>query len=184
MKKFKVGDTVRRTGGDSRVIYDRQVKEAGVYVVSSVSRTGNWVGVKEVPDPADDEPFCAQQFELVTPVMTMAQEFAIAAGIQAHSVGDLYPVAVVGYQANADSQVVYFLENLQEGTVAMGSFGAPCYMHSADDALALAQGTDFEWKQGRPQFVDNAWRLYNPSNPVRVVRLQNMLHHDTKPSGS
>ena len=176
MEKFKVGDIVRRIDepNDGNGLTLDVGTEAKVVSVSC-----GWLVLEGYEKMGVSN---SKFFELVKPAMTMAQEFAIAAGIQSHSVGDLYPVAVVGYQAKATCPIVYFLENLQEGTVAMSEFGSPLPLLSTDDALALSQRHDLKWEKGRPQFVVNAWRLYNPTNPVRVVRLQNMLHRNTDSS--
>jgi hypothetical protein len=51
--------------------------------------------------------------------MNKAQNAAVAGGIQQHSVGGIYPYAVVGFANGSD--VVWHLENLQEGTILVRS---------------------------------------------------------------
>ncbi|MCA3173534.1 MAG: hypothetical protein ING25_10870 [Burkholderiales bacterium] len=105
---------------------------------------------------------------------------AIAGGLQPHSVGDLYPLAVVTY-ANGDGTAI-FVENLQEGTVAtkVKDSSYPYEFDSHDQALAAIENGKVVFSKGRPHYIATAsiWVLYNETNPVRVVRLHNMLHRN------
>jgi hypothetical protein len=105
---------------------------------------------------------------------------AIAGGLQPHSVGELYPMAVVTY-ANGEGTTI-FVENLQEGTVAtkIKDVSYPHKFDSHDQALAAIEGGGLVFSKGRPHYVAsaNVWVLYNENNPVRVVRLHNMLHRN------
>jgi hypothetical protein len=105
---------------------------------------------------------------------------AIAGGLQPHSVGELYPLAVVTY-ANGEGTTI-FVENLQEGTVAtkVKDVSYPHKFDSYDQALAAIEGGELVFSKGRPHYVASAdvWVLYNENNPVRVVRLHNMLHRN------
>ena len=104
---------------------------------------------------------------------------AIAGGLQPHSVGDVYPLAVVTY-ANGGNTAI-FVENLQEGTVAtVKDSSYPCEFNSHERALAAIEKGGLTFSQGRPHYVPSAdvWVLYKETNPVRVVRLHNMLHRN------
>jgi hypothetical protein len=105
---------------------------------------------------------------------------AIAGGLQPHSVGDLYPLAVVTY-ANGEGTAI-FVENLQDGTVAVlrDNSSYPYEFDSHDQALAAIEKGGLIFAKGRPHYVASAdvWVLYNETNPVRVVRLHNMLHRN------
>lgn len=106
---------------------------------------------------------------------------AIAGGLQPHSVGELYPLAVVTY-ANGEGTAI-FVENLQDGTVATKVKDAsyPFEFDTHDQALAAIEKGELVFSKGRPHYIpsDAVWVLYNETNPVRVVRLHNMLHHAT-----
>lgn len=106
---------------------------------------------------------------------------AIAGGLQPHSVGDLYPLAVVSYEGGG--KVVHFIENLQTGTVLLSSPGSeyPKPFYSMDKAFEALTAADLKlFAPGRPHYLASnaAWVLYKPTNPVRVVRLHNMLHRN------
>jgi hypothetical protein len=105
---------------------------------------------------------------------------AIAGGLQPHSVGELYPLSVVTY-ANGGRTAI-FVENLQDGSVATKKEGAsyPRLFDSHEHALAEIEAGGLLFSKGRPHYVPSAdvWVLYNESNPVRVVRLHNMLHRN------
>ena len=105
---------------------------------------------------------------------------AIAGGLQPHSVGDLYPLAVVTYANGEETSI--FVENLQEGTVAtkVKDSSYPYQFDSHDQALTAIEKGELVFSKGRPHYVPSAdvWVLYNETNPVRVVRLHNMLHRN------
>ena len=105
---------------------------------------------------------------------------AIAGGLQPHSVGNLYPLAVVTYANGEETSI--FVENLQDGTVAakVKDSSYPYQFDSHDQALAAIEKGELIFSKGRPHYVPSAgvWVLYNETNPVRVVRLHNMLHRN------
>jgi hypothetical protein len=170
---FKVGDKVKRIG-PSLVRGSLLVKKGSGYTVSSVAQNGAYISFAEHPNVPDPYPWAASHFELVEP----AKQAAIEGGLQAHSVGDLYPVAIVGYSGKFG--VTYFAENLQDSTV-MHLMGHLVCGPSIADLLGVVEGkhqSGVTWLKGRPAFVHGKWVLTNPEQPVRVIRLHNMLHRN------
>jgi hypothetical protein len=167
--RFQIGDVIRCVRGAELL----GVKQNSCYVVLSVDKDG---------DPYIKTDNGAEYTLLATRFVLHyrdTQAAAIAGGLQPHSVGELYPLAVVTY-ANGEGTAI-FVENLQEGTVAtkVKDVSYPHKFDSHDQALAAIEGGELVFSKGRPHCVAsaNVWVLYNENNPVRVVRLHNMLHH-------
>ena len=89
--------------------------------------------------------------------------------IQKHSVGDIYPLAVVGY--GSGNHVMYCVENLTNGTVLVHSSGVRQWLH-AHEAEAIARqvadgkthdgiGDLFVWRAGRPALDNGRLTLMN-----------------------
>ena len=81
-------------------------------------------------------------------------------GLQKHSVGDLYPLAAVGYARDSE-HTVWVVENLETGEVACWCTGAvrqwPAHALAVEFAERCKQGIDFSghpirWVKGRPHF--------------------------------
>jgi hypothetical protein len=169
---FKVGDKVKRTGPNLNKA-EGSVVTGRVYTVDRVSTYGSYLSIAGHLDKGDAYPWAASHFELVEP----AKQAAIEGGLQAHSVGGLYPVAIVGYSGKFG--VTYFAENLQDSTV-MHLMGHLVCGPSIADLLGVVEGkhqSGVTWLKGRPAFVHGKWVLTNPEQPVRVIRLHNMLRH-------
>lgn len=113
---------------------------------------GTWwvsgAGLKELP---------MRRMEAHKTAYRTEQERAISGGIQSHSVGDIYSLAVVGYDKSALAArcVLYTLENLQTGEVCT-SGNLVRQWDNATDALAFAKALNtllgVNWRQGRPVF--------------------------------
>ena len=80
------------------------------------------------------------------------------AGLQSHSLGDIYPLGVVGTQASPDAPVLYRVENLIEGTVLCFTHepyvGRPFELTRAAallGCLRLFRGGAPEWLGFRPR---------------------------------
>jgi hypothetical protein len=82
-------------------------------------------------------------------------------GLQNHSVGEHYPLAVVGY----GHPTLYVIENLETNEVLCGSYGAP-YQHYESKYLYKIIGTAVRgldsWVKGRPRFNANTKSLHMP----------------------
>lgn len=181
MEKFKVGDTVRRidhpnTGSGMRLEVGTEAKV--------VSLSGHWLmleGYEKLGASNTD------YFELVKPVNTLAQEFAIAAGIQQHSIGGTYPLAAVMYEYNGEKCIT--IEDLQTGEVAAIENRVTDW-HTFENAYRtielIAKGANWFKTKGRVMNMGGSWVVAEPANPVRVTRLHSMLHRgqDTNSSGS
>lgn len=82
-------------------------------------------------------------------------------GLQKHSVGDIYPLCVVGYAFDADT-TVWVVENLARGRVACGERKSVWQWDNYKDAAEFAEhamwytkdrmGRDILWEVGRPVF--------------------------------
>ena len=78
-------------------------------------------------------------------------------GLQKHSVGDIYPLCVVGYSRDA-SYTLYVVEDLERGTVACDHFGTPLQWRDSRAASNFARTVDRTttgappWFKGRPNF--------------------------------
>jgi len=166
---FKIGDRVVVTGWLGDKCY-------GEGWVGTVRDTESYVRV--LFDRDTSKGYLVDRSELTLYVEPKAA--AIAGGLQPHSVGELYPLAVVTY-ANGEGTAI-FVENLQDGTVAVvvKDSSYPYEFDSHDQALAAIEGGELLFAKGRPHYVPSAdvWVLYNETNPVRVVRLHNMLHRN------
>ena len=72
-------------------------------------------------------------------------------GLQNHSVGEHYPLAVVGY----GHPTLYVIENLTTNETLCGSLGSP-YQHYESKYLYKIIGTRVDgldtWVKGRPRF--------------------------------
>jgi hypothetical protein len=169
MSNFKVDDVVRCVRGSAII----GVSEDKAYTVLDVDKDGD---IAVINDTGQHMWVLENRFVMHTP----AQALAIAGGLQPHSVGDLYPLAVVTYDNGDDTTI--FVENLQEGSVATQKEGQsyPRKFDSHEQALAAIEAGELLFSKGRPHYVPSAdvWVLYNEPNPVRVVRLHNMLHRN------
>jgi hypothetical protein len=166
---FKIGDRVVVTKWMGDQCYNRGW-------VGTVTELGEYVRV--LFDKDHSKGYLVEASELS--LYSEPKAAAIAGGLQPHSVGELYPLAVVTY-ANGEGTTI-FVENLQEGTVAVIAKDSvyPYEFDSHDQALNAIEAGDLMFAKGRPHYVasdDDVWVLYNEINPVRVVRLHNMLHH-------
>lgn len=78
-------------------------------------------------------------------------------GLQKHSVGDVYPLCVVGYSRDAN-YTMYVVEDLERGTVACDRFGTPLQWRDSRAASNFARTVDRTatgappWFKGRPNF--------------------------------
>ena len=96
------------------------------------------------------------------------QARAISGGVQPHSMGDIYPLAVVGYD-NGEG-VSYTLENLQTGEVCMaGSWVRQWQIakHPLEFAKVIGTKRGVSWKQGRPVFNSDG-NLHLPPRPIKA----------------
>lgn len=89
--------------------------------------------------------------------------------IQKHSLGDIYPLAVVGY--GSGNHVMYCIENLSNGGVLAHSSGVRQWFR-AHEAEAIARqvadgkthdgiGDLFVWRAGRPALANGRLTLMN-----------------------
>lgn len=78
-------------------------------------------------------------------------------GLQRHSIGDIYPLCVVGYSRDA-TYTMYVVEDLERGTVACDRFGTPLQWRDSRAAGNFARTVDRTttgappWFKGRPNF--------------------------------
>lgn len=118
------------------------------------------------------------------PKLTEAQAAGVAGGLQQHSVGDVYPWAVVMYEHKGNRLIA--IENLQTGVVsAIG--GRPINWGTFDEAYKRLEGKPLaNVIKGRVMYADGEWVVAKEVNPVRVTRLHSMLHRgeNTNSSGS
>ena len=87
----------------------------------------------------------------------MSGHHAEHVGLQKHSVGDLYPLAVVGYGNGDDT--LYVIEHLTDGTVLCDGAGSP-YQSDAYAVLPGIAESGFDqaldlWVKGRPYYNGN-----------------------------
>ena len=174
--KFKVGSTVvvvvpRNdpycfSKGASGVVVE---VDSGTYLVKFTSG---------IYDPDNEGTWWAEEASLeAVPVRRMEahktayraeQERAISGGLQSHSVGDIYPLAVVGYDGGGG--VSYTLENLQTGEVCMAGDWVRQWITAKppkDFAKVIGTERDVSWKQGRPVFDKYGNLVLNVPRPIK-----------------
>lgn len=179
MSKFKVGDRVVVKGW----LGDETYFEGATGVVIECNY---YVSVRFDHDPLRD--LLVNELELevvpVKPELTEAQAAGVAGGLQEHSVGDLYPWAVVMYEHEGSRLIA--IENLQTGEVnAIG--GTPLNWGTFEEAYKRLEGKPIaNIAKGRVMHNESGWVVVQVANPVRVTRLHSMLHRgqDTNSSGS
>jgi hypothetical protein len=165
---FKVGDEVKCVDASNPSNFLTYGK---LYEVSSLWKNG----VRVIADDGEEHGIFFDRFELVKPE---PQAAAIAGGLQEHSVGDYYPLAAVLYE-HGDERIIT-IENLQTGEVS--GFGDHAVDHNTFEAAykhieATSNSKEnVAWVKGRVAYVNGRWVVAEPSNPVRVTRLRNMLH--------
>jgi hypothetical protein len=100
----------------------------------------------------------------------MSKANAIAGGLQEHSVGDSYPLAVVGI--GYGERVIYVVQNLVDGTTAGFLFGLRQWRTAAEARTwmchFLGAGTGFTdravvWHAGRVVYGDYVLRIEKKS---------------------
>lgn len=97
------------------------------------------------------------------------QERAISGGLQSHSVGDIYPLAVVGYDNGGDG-VTYTIENLQTGEVCMAGEWIRQWGNAKlpkEFARVVATERGVSWKQGRPVFDKDGNLVLEVPRPIK-----------------
>lgn len=95
-------------------------------------------------------------------------------GLQNHSVGEAYPLAIVGY--GTGHSTTFTIENLERGTVAGWAGGIRVWSsaHLAVDFLTRKvlgtsyPDTDLVWHRGRPTFDGNGMLAILPPPPRKV----------------
>ena len=145
--KFKVGDHVVGVDpkGNSTFFYDN-------------TRRADEASLKELP---------VRRMEAHKTAYRAEQERAIGGGLQKHSIGDIYPLAAVGY--GSGEGVAYTLENLQTGEVCMAGSWVRQWgnaKHPLEFAKVIGTKRGVSWKHGRPVF-DSDGKLHLPPRPIK-----------------
>lgn len=187
MSKFKVGDKVRvvkaacrffSLGAEGSVI---QV-DGPSYRVRFVSGEydhsfdGAWWASKEQLEII--KPY-SSTFTDKAPTSQPTGHTADGSGLQKHSIGDIYPLAVVAYVT--DTKVKYTVENLQYGACAGTADGVVRQWDKLVNAYEFASrhpraydtgGNSIVWLSGRPVYKNNMLVINKPEitiTPTRVV---------------
>lgn len=179
MSKFNIGDRVVVKGwmGD-----DTYFEGAKGYVLDH-----DWyVRVRFDHAPNRDLLVRKEELELAPakPELTEAQAAGVAGGLQEHSVGDLYPWAVVMYEHEGERLIA--IENLQTGEVN-AIHGRAINWGTFEAAYKRLEGRPItNVAKGRVMRDESGWVVVQVANQVRVTRLHSMLHRgqDTNSSGS
>jgi hypothetical protein len=159
---FKVGDKVVRTK------FHRQSPSTGwpdfevgkVYTVAESPASGSFINIKEMPVSGFSGYYSVDCFRLAKyseyftePTPTPSKGHVADSPIQKHSVGDIYPLAVVCY-ADGDKQR-FVIENLERGEVAVSSLDSDTVLqwNRAANAHRFAElGGKCGWAKGRPVY--------------------------------
>lgn len=180
MSNFKVGDKVVRTGCS---LFWHGILKGGIYTVSvqhhSHVQLAETTGYPEALFDADLFRL-AKYSEYFTEQVPSEQAKGHVADspIQKHSVGEFYPLAVVGY--GQGSIVTYVVENLAQQTVAGWGSEAVRQWASSEDAASFAARVKsgdiyhpaLKWFGARPVFTGpNSNHLVLPPAPAKRTRV-------------
>lgn len=176
MSNFKVGDKVVRTGCS---LFWHGILKGGIYTVSvrhhSHVQLAETTGYPKALFDADLFRL-AKYSEYFTEQVPSEQAKGHVADspIQKHSVGDFYPLAVVGY--GQGSIVTYVVENLKDQTVAGTFLGYVRQWNSARLAQNYLERvakndnlpTTVVWHKARPMFGECGWLVLPPTPAKRT----------------
>lgn len=167
MSKFKVGDKVRVKVGNSLykigaegVVVDKTRDLVCVWYVSGdydLRNNGLWWAYQEEVELITSH---SSTFTKPTEAPTSTGHTADGGGLQKHSVGELYPLAVVGY-CNGGA-TIFVVEDLQKGAVVCDwkHLEDPIWKYArAEDAFTFASSVPnrgrITFVYRRPSFVNN-----------------------------
>lgn len=174
--KFKVGSTVVVVDpSDNHAYFSKGASGVVVEVSDDTYRVKFTSGIYDPDcegswwvDEASLEAVPVRRMEAHKTAYRAEQERAISGGLQSHSVGDIYPLAVVGYDSGGG--VSYTLENLQTGEVCMAGDWVRQWGTAKlpkDFAKVIGTKRGVSWKQGRPVFDNDGSLVLEVSRPIK-----------------
>ena len=175
--KFKVGSTVVVVDPKDNHKYFSKGASGVVVKVDSIGYLVKFTSGTHDPDCegswwVDEDSLEAvpvRRMEAHKTAYRAEQERAISGGLQSHSVGDIYPLAVVGYDNGGDG-VTYTIENLQTGEVCMAGDWVRQWDNSRwplEFAKVIGTKRDVSWKQGRPVFYKDGALVLEVPRPIK-----------------